>query len=297
MTAQSKSVIKSYFETGDRPTQAQFVDLIDSYADTSAAVISMIGDVTAIINNGVATTTIASAAVTTPKIEGRAVSLAKQAFGTPGSILYYAVSGVPTELSIGVSGQVVTAIGGFPSYTSPPASGWVPIKTVTASNVTSVDFVNGSGGVVFDATYKKYIVLITSYIPATDNTTFQMLTSSNGGVSYDNGASDYNGAGLSAVNGGAISALGGDQATFPMAFSIGNATGENAFITVEMANPAASNKFMIKSFSSVSDATAGKTGMYIAFGMRNAAAAVNAIRFSSGSGNLSGIFTLFGISS
>jgi hypothetical protein len=37
MTAASKTVIKSYFETGDRPTQAQFADLIDSYIDTSAA--------------------------------------------------------------------------------------------------------------------------------------------------------------------------------------------------------------------------------------------------------------------
>lgn len=33
MTVQSKSVIKSYFESGDRPTQQQFADLIDSYAD------------------------------------------------------------------------------------------------------------------------------------------------------------------------------------------------------------------------------------------------------------------------
>lgn len=37
MTARSKAVIKSYFTTGLRPTQSQFVDLIDSYADVSAA--------------------------------------------------------------------------------------------------------------------------------------------------------------------------------------------------------------------------------------------------------------------
>jgi hypothetical protein len=33
MTAQNKTTIKTYFETGDRPTQAQFVNLIDSYQD------------------------------------------------------------------------------------------------------------------------------------------------------------------------------------------------------------------------------------------------------------------------
>jgi hypothetical protein len=36
MTAQSKSVIKTYFQTGDRPTQAQFVDFIDSYQDVNS---------------------------------------------------------------------------------------------------------------------------------------------------------------------------------------------------------------------------------------------------------------------
>lgn len=35
MTAQNKTTIKSYFETGDRPTQGQFENLIDSYQDVS----------------------------------------------------------------------------------------------------------------------------------------------------------------------------------------------------------------------------------------------------------------------
>lgn len=35
MTAQSKTTIKTYFETGDRPTEAQFIDFIDSYQDAA----------------------------------------------------------------------------------------------------------------------------------------------------------------------------------------------------------------------------------------------------------------------
>lgn len=38
MTVQPKSVIKTYFQTGDLPTQAQYEDLIDSYADVSASI-------------------------------------------------------------------------------------------------------------------------------------------------------------------------------------------------------------------------------------------------------------------
>lgn len=37
MTVHQKTTIKSYFETGDRPTQAEFGDLIDSYQDYSPA--------------------------------------------------------------------------------------------------------------------------------------------------------------------------------------------------------------------------------------------------------------------
>lgn len=36
MTAQSKSTIKSYFETGDHPTESQFIDFIDSYQNASS---------------------------------------------------------------------------------------------------------------------------------------------------------------------------------------------------------------------------------------------------------------------
>lgn len=42
MTVQTKTVLKSYFQTGDKPTQTQFGDLIDSYQDTSALLTSII---------------------------------------------------------------------------------------------------------------------------------------------------------------------------------------------------------------------------------------------------------------
>lgn len=34
MAQQNKTTLKSYFETGDKPTQAQFADLIDSLSGT-----------------------------------------------------------------------------------------------------------------------------------------------------------------------------------------------------------------------------------------------------------------------
>lgn len=38
MTSKTKDQIKAFFETGDAPTQAQFIDLIDSYVDASGPI-------------------------------------------------------------------------------------------------------------------------------------------------------------------------------------------------------------------------------------------------------------------
>ncbi len=38
MTARIKSQIKSFFQTGDKPTEAEFIDLVDSYVDKSGPI-------------------------------------------------------------------------------------------------------------------------------------------------------------------------------------------------------------------------------------------------------------------
>lgn len=48
MTASSKSAIKAFFETGDKPTQSQFSDLIDSYVDT----LSVCGNISSLASAG-----------------------------------------------------------------------------------------------------------------------------------------------------------------------------------------------------------------------------------------------------
>lgn len=51
MTAQNKATIKGYFETGDKPTQAQFIDLIDSYQDAGSVSAGSTGVVVASAGN------------------------------------------------------------------------------------------------------------------------------------------------------------------------------------------------------------------------------------------------------
>ena len=49
MSIVTKAILKGYFETGDRPTEAQFIDLIDSVAilGTNTNDITFIGTVAA----------------------------------------------------------------------------------------------------------------------------------------------------------------------------------------------------------------------------------------------------------
>lgn len=52
MTVRNKTAIKAFFETGDRPTQAQFSDMIESYQDTSYAgdaVLTLVSGATGLI--------------------------------------------------------------------------------------------------------------------------------------------------------------------------------------------------------------------------------------------------------
>lgn len=64
MTAQTKTVIKSYFETNDRPNQAQFVDFIDSYQNISQSLTAVQSAMA--VGAGLLNVTNASAATLTP---------------------------------------------------------------------------------------------------------------------------------------------------------------------------------------------------------------------------------------
>jgi len=90
--------------------------------------------------------------------------------------------------SSGTSGQVLTSNGtSAPTWATPAAGGsWIYISSVTASNSASVAFTSG-----IDSTYNRYVIVGSKIIPATDRVELRMRSSSNGGSSYDSGASDY----------------------------------------------------------------------------------------------------------
>ena len=58
------------------------------------------------------------------------------------------------------------------------------IKKLTASSSATVSFVDGSGGVVLDDTYKEYLFTFNNIHPSADNVKFQFQTSTDSGSNY-----------------------------------------------------------------------------------------------------------------
>jgi len=111
MTAQNKTIIKSYFETGDKPTQGQFADFIDSYVDT----LSAIGNAQALATSGgtglINITSPSSASLTTAGTVGLQIfatnttAAAQQVLGggTVGRLLFQTITTAAAVNQLGAS--------------------------------------------------------------------------------------------------------------------------------------------------------------------------------------------------
>jgi hypothetical protein len=159
----------------------------------------------------------------------------------------------------------------------------VPITTVTASNVATVDFTG------IDSTYSEYQIHVINARPQTDNQILQMRTSSNGGSSYDAGGGDYR----YFIN------LQTDAAAINLTIAgVGNAdvneAGWSGNITIF--NPSGTILWKEMMFHYVMTNASANSESQIGYARRGAATVVNAVRFFFASGNIaSGIFTLYGV--
>lgn len=173
------------------------------------------------------------------------------------------------------------------------ATSRVLLATKTASASASLDFTE------FDnATYRRYEFEFDAVIPATDAVSLNMLTSTDGGSTYDSGASDYtwnaNGfSGASATQGGAATAAAIQLNTVIVWGSDTNEAGVNGTISL-WAAPAATYTVMEGRIAGWS--SAGTLLRLSLGGARLSAADVDACQFLFSSGNIeSGTIRMFGI--
>jgi len=126
--------------------------------------------------------------VTTPgagTVNFDALSFTSQA---QGDLLYRGASSW-ARLAAGTSGHVLQSggSGGNPSWVAPAGGAWSLISATTLSSDANYSFTGFNA-----STYDAYVFVLINVIPATDAVHIHMTTSSDGGSSYDSGASDYN---------------------------------------------------------------------------------------------------------
>ena len=175
--------------------------------------------------------------------------------------------------------------------------GLVHIKTITASNSSSIDFNNGSSNVVLDSTYSRYVFYIDIQL-ATDNTQLQLLYSDNAGSSYFDANYSYAMVGRS-DSGSTVTrnnSNDGQIELFPE--TIGQDTDETFAITLSLSQPAQTDThktcFWNGGGFNTSATLFGYTGGGINYSTVNA---VTGVRFKAASGNIErGTISMFGVS-
>lgn len=281
MAVQSKTVIKSYFETNDRPTQAQFVDLIDSYADFgSVGITALTGDVSASGTGSVAAT-----------INPRTVSLAKMAFGTVGQIYYCTVSGVPALLAAPTSGQVLQGVANIPTWVSAAGGGSAAWTKKTSGNFSGVSTLD-----IIGLTTTTRIVLTN----LTFSTASELeLRTSVDGVTYDSGGSDYSWVESSVNSNTSTLSTNSSNAIDSIRLNGGNnvdnaaTTSFQGEITVWDPSNTARWKTIRNTGSWLYDATGTKyTFDSFGTGHRRSTSAITAVRIFPDAGTISGTYTV-----
>lgn len=206
---------------------------------------------------------------------------------TRGSLIYGNSTPKWDELVLGSAGQTLRSNGTDAGW----AGGAVLLNTATASTSATIDFTLPSG-------YFAYVVMISHLAPVTDNAAVWLRTSTDGGSTYDSGASDYIWMFLYTADSALTTAqASGDaaDAQFILAGNVGNSTNETFSAEVLIMDPSASKPCTIFWDGHYATGTPNHV-QNRGWGRRYAAADVNAIRFVMSTGNIaSGAFRLYGL--
>ena len=196
--------------------------------------------------------------------------------------------------SVGTAGQLLTSNGAaLPTFQDAGGGGaWSLISTQTASNDATIVFTD-----LTSANF-AYVFVIENLAPATDDVDLRVRTSTDNGVGYDAGASDYAysvNVTTSGVTDSTASSIILTGSIIGSEFGMGNASNEIGAFVIWLINPSSTNYTMLSAHGFYVDA-GGTRENIVGGGMRKSAADVDAIQFSMDSGNIStGTFKLYGV--
>lgn len=209
---------------------------------------------------------------------------------TRGSLIYGNSTPAWDELVIGAANKVLTSDGTDAAWTSPD---WQLLSSASANSDATVAFTltgwtNGD--------YMAYMVVIANLHPETDVTEFRLRTSTDGGSSYDAGASDYRWADFGSNDTGASAGAGdGADSEIRLHTGYGNAANETSAGNVLIYRPSAAIRATITYQMMISN-DGGTLSQVFGSGQRLATADVDAIQFLFSSGDIgTGEFRLYGL--
>lgn len=202
-----------------------------------------------------------------------------------------------SRLAAGTAGQVLTTAGAGADPSWANSGGLVLLDTKVASSSASLNFTTG-----INNTYNSYIFEIDDLKPSVDATNMLVRTSTDGGVSYDSGASDYSFTNTTMENGNTVTGFGNNAANSITITggvnAFGNAAGETICGQIRLYSPSNSvnrKKLTWDIIGTSSAATAGEIHIN-GGGARKATADVDALQILPSSGNwVSGTVRLYGL--
>ena len=124
--------------------------------------------------------------ITEAKMADDAISLTELKAGTDGEVISWDASGNPVAIGAGTSGHFLKSQGAGSQPVFAAAGGaWNLIKSQSITSGTdSMLWLDGTNDVVFDNTYKIYVLVVTDYLPATDEEEFRIQITTDTGSSY-----------------------------------------------------------------------------------------------------------------
>lgn len=162
------------------------------------------------------------------------------------------------------------------------------------SNVAQVDFVSS-----INSTYETYLFVIQNIQPDSGDGTgrqLQLRTSSNLGVSFDNGSSDYQYANLRYITSVVTQQTSTAASFVQLSPNINGGTTDGGHLQIYLFNPSQTTKNKVIYAKNTSIVNSGVNEITEVSGTRQSTAVVNGVRFLFSAGNINnGIFTLYGL--
>ena len=176
------------------------------------------------------------------------------------------------------------------------SSGLVHIKTLTASNSSSLDFSNGSSNVVLDSTYSRYVFYIDIQL-ASDNVQLQFLYSDDAGSSYLDANYAYGMIGRNAGGSTVTRNNSNDSQIELFPETIGQDTDETFALTLNLSQPAQTDTHKTCFWNGGGFNTSATLFGYTGAAMNYSdVSAVTGVRFKASSGNIErGTISMFGV--